>query len=148
MQEVWTICRIFRRSLTYKKQPPVIVAAVAAQPDSSSNTGSLEWDTGDEYMNGLPPQATTTMNNDVSDAYSSYQFHGQWNSGVVPPPASVAETQPSPAMANAFYHDVHSSQLAAPSDEYYKDDGCSWDGIDRMVMELTDPSVFYDCTFA
>jgi hypothetical protein len=144
MQEVWTICRIFRRSLTYKKQPPVTVA-VAALPDSSSNTGSLEWDTGDEYMNGLPPQATTTMNNDVSDAYNSYQFHGQWNCGVVPLPAS-AETQPSPAMANAFYHDVHSS-LAAPGDEYHKDDGCSWDDIGRMVMELTDPSVFYDCTF-
>jgi hypothetical protein len=140
MQEVWTICRIFRRSLSYKKQPQaagtvVATTAVAAQPDSSSHTGSLESDTGsDEYiMNGMPP-LQAPMNN---------QFHGQWNNGGVDdvplPPAASSQS--------AFYHGVQSSLQDAPYDQYYKD-GSSWDDIGMMVMELTDPSVFCDCTFA
>ncbi|TVU41084.1 hypothetical protein EJB05_14576, partial [Eragrostis curvula] len=140
--EVWTICRIFRRSITYKKQPQVagnVATAAVAQPDSScSITGSLESDTGDEYMNGLPPQAP--MNNNVNDVYNSYQFQGQWNSDAVVQPPATACPQPSPAMAGAFH-----LAPAVQDDPYYKD-GCSWDDIGRMVMELTDPSVFYDCT--
>jgi hypothetical protein len=141
MQEVWTICRIFRRSLSYKKQPQAAgtvvatTAVVAAQqPGSSSHTGSLESDTGsDEYiMNGIPPQAP--MNS---------QFHGQWNNAGV----DVPLLPPASSSQSAFYHGVHSS-LDAPYDQYYKD-GSSWDDdIGMMVMELIDPSVLYDCTFA
>uniref|UniRef100_A0A0E0KJN3 NAC domain-containing protein n=1 Tax=Oryza punctata TaxID=4537 RepID=A0A0E0KJN3_ORYPU len=66
--EVWTICRIFKRSVTYRKQQqqqqawrppaPATVTIKAPPPgDSSSNTGSFESDGGgDEYMNcGLAP---------------------------------------------------------------------------------------------
>ncbi|KAK3124411.1 hypothetical protein QOZ80_7BG0586200 [Eleusine coracana subsp. coracana] len=146
--EVWTICRIFRRSITYKKHRQFagnVPAAAATQPESSSNTGSPESDNGDEYMNGLmtPPQAP--MNNDMSNVYDGYQFQGQWNSSV----AQTESTVPlysSTAMATGGFHQGAHSSLAAPDDLYFKDT-CSWDEIGRMVMELTDPSV-YDCTFA
>ncbi|XP_062186404.1 transcription factor JUNGBRUNNEN 1-like [Phragmites australis] len=145
--EVWTICRIFRRNITYKKQPQQQQVAgkmpddaAAAQPDSSSITGSLESDTGDEYMNRLLPQAPVV--NNVSNGYDSRQFQGQWNSSLLH--AAATATLPSPTTASTLHHGVLSSP-AALDDQYYKD-GCSWDDIGRMVMELTSPSVFYDCS--
>lgn len=150
MQEVWTICRIFRRSVTYKKQPQLVAgnvaAAAAAQPDTSSNTGSLESDTGDEYMNSRTPPQVPMNNNDICNVYDSYQFQGQWNNGVAQPVSAVPQHS-STAMASGFHQGVHSSQQIAPDDLYFKDT-CSWDEIGRMVMELTDPSGLYDCTFA
>ncbi|XP_066331859.1 transcription factor JUNGBRUNNEN 1-like [Miscanthus floridulus] len=62
--EVWTICRIFKRNIAYKRQPQQQPAwrqqagSNAPPPilaESSSNTGSFESDGGgDEYMNCLP----------------------------------------------------------------------------------------------
>ncbi|XP_062188650.1 transcription factor JUNGBRUNNEN 1-like [Phragmites australis] len=143
--EVWTICRIFRRSITYKKQPQRVAGTMAvAQPDSSSITGSLESDTGDEYMNGLPAPQAPVKSNVNNDYGYSQQFQGQWNSSVLH--AAATAPLPSPAMA-ASHHGVLSSP-AAPNDDLYYKDGCSWDDIGRMVMELTDPGVFYDCRYA
>jgi len=65
-QEVWTICRIFKRNIAYKRQPQQHQQQAWRQPalsnapppllaESSSNTGSFESDGGgDEYMNCLP----------------------------------------------------------------------------------------------
>ncbi|KAL6647810.1 hypothetical protein ACP70R_015247 [Stipagrostis hirtigluma subsp. patula] len=149
--EVWTICRIFRRSITYKKQPQtqqqhLAATAAAAQPDSMSSVtaGSVESDTGDEYMtNHLPATAAPApVNDNVSNGGYGYgqQFQGQWNS-TMPHPAAL----PSPGTTAAFQYGVLGSPAATanPYDLYYKD-GCSWDDISRMVMELTDPNVFYD----
>uniref|UniRef100_A0A0D9WVB5 NAC domain-containing protein n=1 Tax=Leersia perrieri TaxID=77586 RepID=A0A0D9WVB5_9ORYZ len=146
--EVWTICRIFQRNITQKKQPQQHLAVVAAAvappvPDSTSSiTGSVESDSaGDdvvEYMNSLPPPPPPAASNyaAVNSGYNSNNQHyfnqEQWN--------AAAPAQNSPAMS--AFHDQ--SILGSPetSDLYYKD-GCSED-IYRMVMELTDPSVFYD----
>lgn len=68
--EVWTVCRVFRRNFTYKKHPQQqqqqqmaaggsevsagAGAATVAQPgESSSVTGGVESDTGDEYTNTI-----------------------------------------------------------------------------------------------
>ena len=150
MQEVWTICRIFRRSITYKKHPQQqhvagkVSTTAVAQPDSSSITaGSLESDTGDEYTNGglplPPPQAPAISSGNDGYSYSSQQFQGQWNSSALH--AAATAPLPSPTTMAAFHQGVLSSP-AAPDDMYYKD-GSSWDDIGRMMMELTD-DMFYD----
>ena len=82
--EVWTICRIFRRNFTYKKHPQQQVAgskvsaaaAVVVQPgESSSVTGSLESDTGDEYTNDLPqpPLQAPAVIDDYGYGYGQQQ---------------------------------------------------------------------------
>ncbi|KAG2631565.1 transcription factor JUNGBRUNNEN 1-like [Panicum virgatum] len=152
--EVWTICRIFRRSITYKKHPQQqhvagkVSTTAVAQPDSSSITaGSLESDTGDEYTNGglplPPPQAPAISSVNDGYSYSSQQFQGQWNSSALH--AAATAPLPSPTTMAAFHQGVLSSP-AAPDDMYYKD-GSSWDDIGRMMMELTD-DMFYDSRFA
>ncbi|KAL5198399.1 hypothetical protein ABZP36_001911 [Zizania latifolia] len=150
--EVWTICRIFQRNITHKKQPQQVTVAAAAvaapQPDSSSITVSLECDSaGDvvvEYMNSLPQQPATPAPSSVNNSgYDNTQyFQEQWNSTVLDQPAVTP--QPSPAMA-AFY-DQSLLRSPAPSDLCYKD-GYN-DDIYRMVMELADPSLFYDYRYA
>ncbi|KAF0905582.1 hypothetical protein E2562_007376 [Oryza meyeriana var. granulata] len=146
--EVWTICRIFQRKITHKKQPQsqLAVSTAAPQPDSTSSiTGSVESDsTGDdvvEYMNSLQPQQAPASN--VNSGYNSQYFHEQWNSNTTMLQPAAAAPQPSPEMA-AFHDQTHQSILSspAPSDLYYKD-GYN-DDIYRMVMELADPSLFYD----
>lgn len=161
MQEVWTICRIFQRNITHKKQPqPQLAVAAAAVPAlvpdaTSSITGSLESDSaGDdvvEYMNTLQPPPASNVNGGYSN---QHYFQEQWNSSsndnttvfhqhaaAAPPP------EPSPATAMAgFGHDQSVLSSPAPSDFYYKD-GCN-DDIYRMVMELADPSLFYDHIYA
>jgi hypothetical protein len=153
--EVWTICRIFRRNFTYKKHPQQQVAgskvsaaaAVVVQPgESSSVTGSLESDTGDEYTNGMPqpPRAPAIDGYDYGYDQPMLQ-QGQWNSHALH--AAATAPLPSPTMA-AFHHSVLSSPAAGGLDDMYYRDGSSWDDIGRMVMELTDPSPsvfsFYD----
>ncbi|RCV09435.1 hypothetical protein SEVIR_2G032900v4 [Setaria viridis] len=154
--EVWTICRIFRRSITYKKHPQqqhvaggkVPAAAVVAQPDSSSITaGSLESETGDEYTNGCLPQQAPAINS-VSSGYgygNQHQFHGQWSSSALHTAATAP--LPSPTTMAAFHHGGVLSSPAAPDDSLYYKDGSSWDDIGRMVMELTD-DMFYDTRYA
>jgi hypothetical protein len=169
MQEVWTICRIFRRTITYRKQQqhqqpqqttwrpaPAMSAAVA---ESSSNTGSFESsEGGDEYMNCLAPAASaasciphqqqqhvshmSTANNVnffYRDAMQNQQFMEQW--GTLPA-MPVPEQKPLSATA-AFHQNDHSLATAATTNDYYKVDGYL-EEIARM-MEVNDPAAFYDC---
>jgi len=140
--EVWSICRIFRRNFTYKKHPQQQVAgskvsaaaAVVVQPgESSSVTGSLESDTGDEYTNDLaqpPLQAPAVMDDyDYGYGYGQQQQQlqqVQWNSHALH--AVATAPLPSPTMA-AFHHGVRSSPAAGGLDDMYYKDGSSWDDI-------------------
>lgn len=144
--EVWTICRIFKRTIAYKRHPQQqvagrVAASVVPQPESSSVTAcSLESVcTGEidyEYMNCLqtPNQAPAAANN-MTNGYNGQNFQGlqHWDSTAVHP----VTAQPLPAMAS----------LSVPSSPAENDD--YWDDIGRMVLELTDPdpSVFYDCRY-
>uniref|UniRef100_A0ACD5X4V8 Uncharacterized protein n=1 Tax=Avena sativa TaxID=4498 RepID=A0ACD5X4V8_AVESA len=161
--EVWTICRIFRRTITYRKQQqqqpwrptPALPTAVA---ESSSNTGSFESsEGGDEYMNCLAPAAPCipqqhqqhasqmgTANNNVNfffrDAMQSQQFQGHWDTL---PPLPVPEQKPLNPLSTtvAFHQNDHS--LAAATNDFYKVDGyleeIAW------MMEVNDTAAFYDC---
>ncbi|TKV91042.1 hypothetical protein SEVIR_9G069000v4 [Setaria viridis] len=164
--EVWTICRIFKRNITYRRQQPQQVwrqpaAASNALPptDSSSNTGSgFESDGGDEYMNCLPASAPSAprqlhFSNQINmlnggggffreSGVHNQQFQGQWFNSI-PAPAAV-EQKPqlnSPAMTIAF----HQNDQSLAANDFCKDG--YWDEIARF-MEVNDPTVFYDCRYA
>ncbi|TVU44756.1 hypothetical protein EJB05_04212, partial [Eragrostis curvula] len=164
--EVWTICRIFKRNITYKRQqqqqqvwrqPPA--GRNSQQPaDSSSNTGSFDSDCGDEYMNRLPGSAPAIpqhqhVSNQVNmlhgggffrDGVHSQQFQGQWFNSL--PMTTVHEQKPQvnpSAMTIAF----HQNNQSLATNEFYKDGYL--DEIARF-METNDPSptAFYDCRYA
>ncbi|KAF0914973.1 hypothetical protein E2562_033054 [Oryza meyeriana var. granulata] len=165
--EVWTICRIFKRSVTYRKQQqqqqvwrppaPATVTIKAPPPgDSSSNTGSFESDGGDEYMNrGLAPTIThqqhsrqmSTMNVNggyfVNDSMHHKLHQGQWGSLQMAPATEQKPLNTSP-MTVSFHQNDHSFPAVA---DFYKDGYL--EEIARM-MEVADPSPtgFYDCRYA
>ncbi|XP_047064581.1 transcription factor JUNGBRUNNEN 1-like [Lolium rigidum] len=145
--EVWTICRIFKRTITYKRHPQQqvtgrVAAAVAPQPESSSVTGSCSLEsacTGEYeygYMNcpQVAPSQIPDAANNVTSVYNDQNFQGlqHWSNTEVHPMA----TQPQPAM----------DSLSVPSSPGAANDAY-WDDIGRMVMELTDPTVLYDCRY-
>jgi hypothetical protein len=147
MQEVWTIFRIFKRTITYKRHPQQQVtgrvsAVVAPQPESSSVTGScsLESECTGEYEYGymncpqVAPSQIPDAANNVTSVYNDQNFQGlqHWSNTEVHPMA----TQPLPAM----------DSLSVPSSPGAANDAY-WDDIGRMVMELTDPTVLYDCRY-
>uniref|UniRef100_A0ACD6A6D6 Uncharacterized protein n=1 Tax=Avena sativa TaxID=4498 RepID=A0ACD6A6D6_AVESA len=161
--EVWTICRIFRRTITYRKQQQQQPWRPTPVAETSSNTGSFESsEGGDEYMNCLAPAAAAaaapcipqqqqqqhasqmgTVNNAnffFRDAMQTQQFQGHWDTL---PPVPVPEQKPlNPiSMTAAFHQNDHS--LAAATNDYYKVDGYL-EEIARM-MEVNDTAAFYDC---
>ncbi|KAE8805875.1 NAC domain-containing protein 42 [Hordeum vulgare] len=157
--EVWTICRIFRRTITYRKQQqqPWRPAPAVSAADSSSNTGSFgSSEVGDEYMNCLqapapaapciPQQQYVNQMDAVNgnnffyrDTVHHQQFQGQWNAA---PAAPAPEEKPHDTLSTAasFHQNDHSHAVAA--NEFYKVEGYL-EEIARM-MEVTDTAGFYD----
>ncbi|KAJ1293368.1 hypothetical protein BS78_01G062500 [Paspalum vaginatum] len=160
--EVWTICRIFKRNITYKRQQQQHQPQqLWRQPESSSNTGSFESDGGDEYMNCLPSAAAATssvprqhhVGNQISmlnggasgffreSVYGQQYLQGQWLSSL---PAPAIEQKPqlnSSAMAIAF----HQNEQSLAANDCYRDG--YWDEIARF-MEVNDATAFHDCRYA
>uniref|UniRef100_A0A0D9VZP2 NAC domain-containing protein n=1 Tax=Leersia perrieri TaxID=77586 RepID=A0A0D9VZP2_9ORYZ len=176
--EVWTICRIFKRSVTYRKQQPQQVwrppapatVTIKAPPpgDSSSNTGSFESDGGDEYMNSgqLAPAITqqqnhgrqmiNTMNNgsyffNDSLHHGHHKLHHQGQRGSLQL-APAMEQKPlmntSSAMTVSFHQNNDHGFTATATAADFYKDGYL-EEIARM-MEVADPSPtgFYDCRYA
>ena len=168
MQEVWTICRIFKRNITYKRQQPqqlwrqpVATGNGLPPADSSSNTGSFESDGGDEYMNCLPAAAPSVprqhhFSNQMNilngggggggdffreSVHSHQQFQRQWFNSLPPPAIEQKPKLNSPAKTIAF----HQNDQSLAANDCYKDG--YWDEITRF-MEINDPAVFYDCRYA
>uniref|UniRef100_A0A453LXU9 Uncharacterized protein n=1 Tax=Aegilops tauschii subsp. strangulata TaxID=200361 RepID=A0A453LXU9_AEGTS len=165
-REVWTICRIFRRTITYRKQqtwrPAPAPSTAITAADSSSNTGSFESsEGGDEYMNCLQAPAaaapcipqqqhqyvsqTGTVNSGnffYRDTMHNQQFQGQWNA---PPAGPMPEQKPQNPLstADSFHQNEHS--LAVATNDFHKVEALDGylEEIARM-MEVTDPAGFYD----
>ncbi|KAF7067936.1 hypothetical protein CFC21_073751 [Triticum aestivum] len=159
--EVWTICRIFRRTITYRKQQqPWRPAPAPSAADSNSNTGSFESsEAGDEYMNCLQapsapciPQQQQHQQQYVSqvgtvdsvnffyeDTVHNQQFQGQWSTAPAPP-VPEQKLQSPLSTAVSFHQNDHSHAVAAS--DFYKVEGYL-EEIARM-MEVTDPAGFYD----
>jgi hypothetical protein len=152
MQEVWTICRIFKRNITYKRQqqhawrqPPT---------NSSSITGSFESDARDEYMNRLPVTAPgishhqhvshqVNMLNGGSSCFfrDSLQSQQWFNFNSLTMPEQEQKPQVNiPATTTAF-------QQNHAANEFYRDGYL--EEIARF-MEISYPTstAFYDCRYA
>ncbi|KAF7061198.1 hypothetical protein CFC21_067912 [Triticum aestivum] len=165
--EVWTICRIFRRTITYRKQqqpwrPAPTPSAAITTADSNSNTGSFESsEGGDEYMNCLQAPAaaapcipqqqqhqyvsqtgTSTSNFFYRDTMHNQHFQGQWNAPLAGP---IPEQKPQNPLstADSFHQNDHS--LAVATNDFHKVEALDGylEEIARM-MEVTDPAGFYD----
>ncbi|GJN23134.1 hypothetical protein PR202_gb10755 [Eleusine coracana subsp. coracana] len=158
--EVWTICRIFKRNITYKRQqqqqqvwrhPPAGSNALPPA-DSSSNTGSFESDGGYEYMNRLPVtapgisqhqhvsnQANMLYGGSSSSFFRDSMHSQQWFNLTVPVQEQKPQVNPS-AMTIAF-------QQNHAANEFYRDSYL--DEISRF-MEISDPTstAFYDSRYA
>lgn len=178
MQEVWTICRIFKRNIAYKRQPQQQPAwrqqpaAGNAPPpllaESSSNTGSFESDGGgDEYMNCLPVPATAPgvprqhhvggqigmLNRGggggfFRESVHSQQFQGQWLNRF-PAPAAI-EQKPQLLDSSAMTVAFHQNDHQSIA-AAATNDQCYKDGYwDEIArfMEVNDPTVLYDCRYA
>jgi hypothetical protein len=169
MQEVWTICRIFKRSITYRKQqqqqawrPPATVTVKAPPPgDSSSNTGSFESDGGgDEFMNcGLTPaisqqqqhggrhQMMSTMscnggyffNDGIHHSHSHHKLHSQWGSLQMAPPEPKPEPEQKPLSSPAMTIAFHQNDHGFPAAAADFYKDGYLEEIARM-MEVADPS--------
>ncbi|KAM3278471.1 hypothetical protein ACQJBY_046002 [Aegilops geniculata] len=162
--EVWTICRIFRRTITYRKQQqPWRPAPAPSAADSNSNTGSFESsEAGDEYMNCLQAPApaapcipqqehqhqqpyvsqTGTLDRDnffYEDTMHNQQFQGEWNAAPAAPVPEQKQQSPL-STAVAFHQNDHSHAVAV--NDFYKVEGYL-EEIARM-LEVTDPAGFYD----
>ncbi|CAN6303327.1 unnamed protein product [Urochloa humidicola] len=161
--EVWTICRIFKRNITYRRQQPQqswrqpAASGNALPPaDSSSNTGSFESDGGDEYMMNCLPAAPSMprqhhFSNQINmmngglfreSVHSHQQFHGQWYNSIPAPQAIEQKPQlNSLAMTIAFQQNDQSLATNDCTKDGY------WDEIARF-MEVNDSTAFYDCRYA
>ncbi|KAF7074924.1 hypothetical protein CFC21_106762 [Triticum aestivum] len=160
--EVWTICRIFRRAITYRnQQQPWRPAPAPSFADSNSNTGSFESsEAGDEYMNCLQAPApaapciphpqhqqqyvsrTGTVDSGnffYEDNMHNQQFQGQWNAA---PAAPVPEQkQQNPLSTAVDFHQNDNSHAVAAND-FYKVEG--YLGEIARMLEVADPAGFYD----
>ncbi|KAF3321611.1 transcription factor JUNGBRUNNEN 1-like protein [Carex littledalei] len=128
--EVWTICRIFKRSATYKRDQQNCREATSKKTSidqySSSNTSSLEYDGGDRYkIDNRNPNNYVDSQFLVDHPVSSYNYSDEMNPTV---------QNPAPA--------IHPNGLNPLVNEWYHKDG-SWDELGRM-MEYMNQSIIHD----
>jgi hypothetical protein len=162
--QVWTICRIFKRNITYKRQQlqmwrqqPAAGGNTPPPADSSSHIGSFQSDGRDEYMNRQPvitaPGISShhqlvnhqmNMLNGGSCSFFRDSLHGQqwfnFNSLLTVPEQEQKPQVNPPAMAIAC-------QQSPAANEFYR--GSYLEEIARF-MEISDPigTAFYDCRYA
>ncbi|KAJ1702767.1 hypothetical protein LUZ63_002546 [Rhynchospora breviuscula] len=137
--EVWTICRIFKRSATYKKYPQNCREATSkktsADQYSSSNTSSLEFDGRDQYkidnrdLNNYV-DSQFKVEHQVSN-YSNFDETNQMDQGRWMNPTVQ---NPAPGF--------HPNVLNPLVNDWYNKDG-SWDELGRM-MECISQSMVHD----
>lgn len=139
MQEVWTVCRIFKRSATYKRDPQNCREATSKKTSmdqySSSNTSSLEYDGGDQYIiDNRDTNSFVDSQYRVEHLVSNYNYidqtnqinQGRWMNPTVQNPAPAFH----PNSPNPLVND------------WYLKDG-NWDELGRM-MECMNQSIIHD----
>ncbi|KAL6328921.1 hypothetical protein AAG906_007211 [Vitis piasezkii] len=129
--EVWTLCRIFKRSPTYRKYTPEGKGSISNKQvaaDSSSKTCSLESDNNDKYLS-FENSTTRTKNRTVVDSSideRSQLVVGQMSSFVSP------------------YSGPYSSFWNPNGDDQFFTSG-NWDELRSIVESAIDPPHVYDC---
>ncbi|XP_065006346.1 transcription factor JUNGBRUNNEN 1-like isoform X1 [Musa acuminata AAA Group] len=140
--EIWTICRIFKRSpVSYRKQTNSWRAASSTSStrkqipgDSSCVTSSFECDNGNDYRCCASSGHSNGEQGEMELATHYYQennqvYGGQWNP-IHQPPLLYTNAGQSPTM-----------------DECFRSDG-DWDELGRIVEFMRDQTLLpYDCGY-
>ncbi|PKU77843.1 transcription factor JUNGBRUNNEN 1 isoform X1 [Dendrobium catenatum] len=131
--ESWTICRIFKRNISFKKYTQQMkwkeAGGIGMQnsADSSSKTSSLDSETGEEhtYLHG-------GCNQSYVNRYMEENWQlcaaGQWNSEV---------------QTNSI--SLQSNLVNLNQNEIFREG--NWDEIGRMVDYMTEPVITYDSIY-
>lgn len=139
MQEVWTICRIFKRNVTYKRNNWRVINNIKSvvSPDSSSKTScGFKWMSQNEcnylipssYSHGDPVKGDIERNDCEENDRQINASPRQWNSSTKPhivAPQSTVEVNPK-------------------MNDYDLKEG-NWDELGRIVEFLTDQNVTSYC---
>ncbi|XP_008787325.2 transcription factor JUNGBRUNNEN 1-like [Phoenix dactylifera] len=130
--EIWTICRIFKRNVSYKKYPQGCKVSASKQmsTDSSSKTSSFESDTGNEYK---CLGSSSILQGDMKLITSYYEeknqiLASQWNPIVQAPLTTWHPNIPYPS-----------------TNEFFKDG--NWDELGRIMEFMTDTSKTHFCRY-
>ncbi|RRT74748.1 hypothetical protein B296_00019421 [Ensete ventricosum] len=118
LQEIWTICRIFKRSISYRKQSSKWKASSThkrAPADSSCVTSSFECDNGSDY------RCCASSGHSCSQEHN--QVHGWQCNSISQPPSLYSDTVQSPS-----------------TNEFFRDGDC-WDELGRMMEFMADQSI-------
>ncbi|RWW82542.1 hypothetical protein BHE74_00008986 [Ensete ventricosum] len=118
LQEIWTICRIFKRSISYRKQSSKWKASSThkrAPADSSCVTSSFECDNGSDY------RCCASSGHSCSQEHN--QVHGWQCNSISQPPSLYSDTVQSPS-----------------TNEFFRDGDC-WDELGRMMEFMADQSL-------
>ncbi|URE05604.1 No apical meristem (NAM) protein [Musa troglodytarum] len=140
--EIWTICRIFKRSpVSYRKQTSSWRASSSASStrkqipaDSSCVTSSFDCDNGNDYRCCASSGHSNGGQGEMELTTHYYQennqvFGGQWNQ-IHQPPLLYANAGQTPTM-----------------DECFRSDG-DWDELGRIVEFMRDQTLLpYDCAY-
>lgn len=136
--ESWTICRIFKRNVSFKKYAQQIKwkedgeIGMQNSTDSSSKTSSLESEGGEEhrYLHGgcsFKQDDQSYVNRYVEDNGQLYAA-GQWNS----------EVQTNSICSQSNFVNLNQNEIFREG---------NWDEIGRMVDYMMEPVSTYDCIF-
>ncbi|XP_059318377.1 transcription factor JUNGBRUNNEN 1-like [Lycium ferocissimum] len=136
--EVWTLCRIFKRTSNYKKHTQEVKHPVVSLSygDASSKACSLESE------NSTDDQSTTfkdmsfqqenynaTIGDNQMDERNSHFYISQQN---------LISQSPFTSSSSSFWN-------TNSHDEYLFSDGNKWDELKSIVDLATDPSISYRC---
>ncbi|KAJ8506673.1 hypothetical protein OPV22_007559 [Ensete ventricosum] len=140
--EIWTICRIFKRSpVSYRKQPYSWRASPSSssptrrkiRADSSCVTSSFDCDNGNDYRCCASSGHSNGEQGEMEPVTHHYQennqevYGGHWNP-IQQPPLLYPNAAQSPTM-----------------DECFRSDG-DWDELGRIVEFMRDQTLLpYDC---
>ncbi|KAG1368472.1 transcription factor JUNGBRUNNEN 1 [Cocos nucifera] len=128
--EIWTICRIFKRNVSYKKYQQGWKASANKQmsTESSSKTSSFESDTGDEYKylgsSGILQGEMKWITNYYEE--ENQMLASQWNPMVQAPLTTWHPPNPS-------------------TNEFVKDP--NWDELGRIMEFMTDANKAHLCRY-
>jgi hypothetical protein len=139
MQEVWTVCRIFKRSATYKRNPQNCGEATSKKTSvdqySNSNTSTLEYDGGDQYkIYYRDPNNYDDSQYQVENQVSTHNYIDQTNQTNQGRWRNPTVQHPAPAF--------HPNGLNPLGSEWYNKDG-NWDELGTM-MEYMNQSITHD----
>lgn len=135
LQEVWTLCRIFKRIPSFKKYIPNLkkYSQPSNNNSSSSNTCSLESDNTNPYSTSTFTDSQLVQQNHETKPFFNGHVDQRINQSFL---TQVPTTLSQPSFWNEHQNAVDDDQVFANE---------NWDDLGSMVQFAFDTSKVYDC---